>query len=418
MRAVRRLQQAGRARPGNTAEPRRTGFIGRHRRAVITLLAGAVTVGFIYYVVPEITGFGPTLRRLRSGNAWWLGAGVPLEALSLTGYIVLFRGVFGGSAKRIGWAASYQITMAGTVATKVLAAAGSGGVALTVWALRAAGLPPSVVATRMVGFEIVNYGVYMAALVIAGFGLWIGLFDGSAPAGLTLIPALFGVGVIVLVLSMQWIAGPAERFMLQHAVHSGTRVGNWWSRAARFPRALQDGLGSVVELVRSGDRSWLGAVAAWGFDIATLWVSFRAFGHSPPGAVLVLGYYVGTLANVLPLPGGIGGVEGGMIGAFLGFGVNGSLAVLAVLAYRTISYWLPTFPGAVAYLQLRRTVGEWRTRPHSQRRQSAASETIGRLPGEAETGAQASQLPCGEPHTPVTPQRPRHADGGPTSRAG
>jgi uncharacterized protein (TIRG00374 family) len=100
-------------------------------------------------------------------------------------------------------------------------------------------------------------------------------------------------------------------------------------------------------------------VAAWGFDIGTLWACFHAFGPSPPVAVLVMGYYVGTLADALPLPGGVGGVEGGLIGAFLAFGVKGSLAVLAVLAYRTISYWLPTLPGAVAYWRLRRTVAGW-----------------------------------------------------------
>jgi hypothetical protein len=72
-----------------------------------------------------------------------------------------------------------------------------------------------------------------------------------------------------------------------------------------------------------------------------------------------MGYYVGTLANTLPLPGGIGGVEGGMIGSFLAFGVNGSFAVLAVLAYRTISYWLPTVPGAIAYIGLRRRAATW-----------------------------------------------------------
>jgi uncharacterized protein (TIRG00374 family) len=74
-----------------------------------------------------------------------------------------------------------------------------------------------------------------------------------------------------------------------------------------------------------------------------------------------MGYYVGMLANTLPLPGGIGGVEGGLIGAFLAFGVSPSLAVLAVLAYRTISYWLPTVPGVIAYLRLRHTVGDWRS---------------------------------------------------------
>jgi hypothetical protein len=78
--------------------------------------------------------------------------------------------------------------------------------------------------------------------------------------------------------------------------------------------------------------------------------------------------YVGMLVNTLPLPGGIGGVEGGLIGAFLAFGVNPSLAVLAVLAYRTISYWLPTVPGVIAYLRLQHTVGDWRSEERTANR--------------------------------------------------
>ena len=66
------------------------------------------------------------------------------------------------------------------------------------------------------------------------------------------------------------------------------------------------------------------------------------------------------LGNLLPLPGGLGGVEGGMIGAFAAFGVDFNLALLAVLSYRAISFWLPTIPGAIAYFQLRRTVARWR----------------------------------------------------------
>jgi uncharacterized protein (TIRG00374 family) len=73
-----------------------------------------------------------------------------------------------------------------------------------------------------------------------------------------------------------------------------------------------------------------------------------------------MSYFIGMLGNLLPLPGGLGGVEGGMIGAFAAFGVNLDLAVLAVLSYRAISFWLPTVPGAVAYFQLRRTVARWR----------------------------------------------------------
>ena len=48
------------------------------------------------------------------------------------------------------------------------------------------------------------------------------------------------------------------------------------------------------------------------------------------------------LGNLLPLPGGIGGVEGGMIGAFAAFNVDAGLAVVAVLAYRAFTFWLPT----------------------------------------------------------------------------
>jgi uncharacterized protein (TIRG00374 family) len=120
------------------------------------------------------------------------------------------------------------------------------------------------------------------------------------------------------------------------------------------------GVRGALGLARSGEPGLLGAFAWWGFDIAVLWASFHAFGAAPSVAVIVMGYFVGTLANTLPLPGGVGGVDGGMIGAFLAFGVDPATAVLAVLSYRAIAFWLPTLPGLVAYFQLRRTMGEWK----------------------------------------------------------
>jgi putative heme transporter len=336
------------------------GVVSRHRRALLGAVWVAAAVGFLYFVVPQLAGLGETLHRLRAGNPLWLALGVLLECLSIAGYIAVFHGVFSCAEARIGWRASYQITLAGTVTSKLLATAGAGGIALTVWALRASGLGSDTVARRMVAFEIVNYAVYMIALVVAGLGLWTGLFAGRSPFGLTVVPALFGAAVIALALSMLFVARPAEGYLLKHADTAGVRTAQGLRRAATFPRAIEGGLRTALQLIR-GRNVWLiGAVAAWGFDIGTLWAAFHAFGHSPPGAVLVMSYFVGTLADVLPLPGGIGGVEGGMIGSFLAFGVNGSLAVLAVLAYRTVSYWLPTLPGAAAYLPLRRTVAGWR----------------------------------------------------------
>ncbi len=359
---------AGRGRDGGHSDA--TGehpdsFLKRHRRLLRALLAAAAVAGFYYYVLPQIVDLGPTLERLRSGNLWWLGLGVPLEAVSIAALIALFHGVFGRGGSRIGWRASYQITLAGGGATKLFAAAGSGGVAVTVWALRASGLASDAVAKGMVCFELLNYAVYMVALAIGGIGLWTGLLAGGGGPWLTLIPAVFGLAVIAAVLAMAWFATPAERFIAARASSSHGRLQRFWRRMASIPRSVREGLGDAVQLIRGGDRSWLASIPAWGFDIAVLWASFRAFGHSPPGAVVIMGYFVGTLGNALPVPAGIGGVEGGMIGAFLGFGVNGGLTVLAVLAYRTITYWLPLLLEGVAYARLRRTVGEWEAHPTS-----------------------------------------------------
>jgi uncharacterized protein (TIRG00374 family) len=346
---------------GTGDQPQSGGFLRRHRRALVAALGAAAVVGFIYFVLPQIVGLGQTVRRLRDANGWWIALGVLVEALCIGGEVLLLRGVFSRPESRIGWRASYEITLAGGVATKLFATAGAGGVALTAWALRASGLAQEEVATGLVCYEILNYSVYMAALVIVGSGLWLGVFPGHAPIGVTLIPAAFGAAVIALVLSMAAADRPLELFLSRRAAQSHGRRQRWWRRAAAVPHAVRSALTAALVIVRRGDPAVLGVLAAWGFDIAALWASFRAFGHSPPGAVLIMGYYVGTLANTLPLPGGIGGVEGGMIGAFLAFGLNPSLTVLAVLAYRTISYWLPTLPGAIAYLRLRRTVAEWRS---------------------------------------------------------
>jgi uncharacterized protein (TIRG00374 family) len=332
------------------------GFLRGHRRAALTVLGALVLGGFVYYVIPQIAGLGPTLRRLRAGDPWWLALGAVLEAISIAGQVALFRGVFARPDNRVGWRISTEITMAGGVATKLVATAGAGGIALTVWALRGVGLSATEVATRMVCYEILTYAVYMAALAVGGLGLWFGVFAGPAPIWLTLVPALFGVATIVIVASMLFIDEPVERFLLRRAVASRGRAKRWWQRAAALPRSLQGGLHAALAIVRRRDPSLIGALVGWGFDIGALWASFHAFGHPPPPAQLVMGYYVGTLGNTLPLPGGIGGVEGGMIGSFLAFGVNGSLAVLAVLGYRTISYWLPTLPGMIAYFRLRQGV--------------------------------------------------------------
>jgi uncharacterized membrane protein YbhN (UPF0104 family) len=351
--------------PGAPSAPRRRGFLRRHQRAVTALVGVTAIAGFIHFVVPQLSALGPTLHRLRAGDPKWLGFGIVLEALSLGGYVALFRTVFSCHGARIGWKASYQITMAGVVATKLFATAGAGGVALTVWALRASGLSARSVARRVLTFEFFLYGVYAGTLVVVGVGLRSGLLAGRAPWTLTIAPAILGTAVIAILLSMRALPDDFERRIKPLAgAGRGRRL---LARLASAPWAVHDALGIAFSLIKERKPWLIGAIAYWGFDIATLWTCFHAFGSPPTVPVIVMAYFVGALANALPLPGGLGGVEAGMIGAFLALGTHASLAILAVLSYRLISFWLPTVPGAVAYLQLRRTISAWRDETNQAR---------------------------------------------------
>ena len=329
------------------------------RKLLLLCLLGAGIVAFLYFVLPQLSDLGEKGRDIGSGDPLWLLAALAFTLLSFAGYVAMFRGVFIGEGSRIDYAASYQITMAGLAATRLFAAGGAGGIALTAWALRRAGMDRRQVADKTLAFLILTYAVYMAALVIVGFGLRLGLLEGPAPFGITVVPAIFGLVVIGLALALARVPPDLQRRLEGYASRHG-RVARLAQLLANAPAAFSAGMREAVAHVRKGDRSLLGALAYWGFNIATLWACFHAFGDPPPWPVIVMAYFVGFLGNLLPLPGGIGGVDGGMIGAFLAFGVGSGIAVVAVLTYRLFVFWLPTIPGAVAYFQLRRTVARWR----------------------------------------------------------
>jgi uncharacterized protein (TIRG00374 family) len=321
---------------------------------------------FLYFVLPQIAGLQDTWNRLDEGEPGWIAMCLVFEILSFGGYVWLFRTVFVRGGSRIDMKASYQITMAGLVATRLFAAAGAGGIALTAWAVRRSGMERRIVACRMVAFMAVLYLIYMLALVVDGLGMYTGIFPGPAPFAVTVVPAIFGAVVIGVFLGVALVPGDFERRIAQLASHE-SRLGRLARRLATVPASAATGVRTALRLARDKEIGLLGAVAWWGFDIATLWAAFHAFGEPPPWSVIVMAYYVGMIANTLPIPGGIGGVEGGMIGAFAAFDVNAGLAVVAVLTYRAFSFWLPTVPGVIAYFQLRKTVARWRELPKLER---------------------------------------------------
>ena len=319
------------------------------RRLLVPLVVSALLLGSLVLLAPAVGDLPDLWERISDGDPRWLAAALGLEALSFLGHIVLFRAVSVDAGSRIGMRASTQITLAGHAATRLLATAGAGGVALTAWAMRRAGMSRADVAARMVTFLVLLYGVYMGALVVGGLGLATGALPGGGPLAVTLVPAIFGAALIGAVLYAQRLSAAPP------PAPSATRRGR--ARALLVP--VGAGVRDARALIRRGNPGLLGAIMWWGFDIAVLWACFEAFGDAPPAAVLVVAFFVGTLANTLPLPGGIGGVEGGMVGALVAFGTDPGLALLAVLGYRVFAFWLPIAPGVLAYLDLRRIVARW-----------------------------------------------------------
>jgi uncharacterized membrane protein YbhN (UPF0104 family) len=289
--------------------------------AVIVVVSGVAALrglGQLEEVVDRAAHASPRL----------LALGVVLEALSFAGYVVLLHAVFRPVAPNLSWGRSAEITLAGVAATRLLATAGAGGIALTIWALRADGLDTRTAGRRLGALLAVLYAFFFGALAVAGAGLATGLLDGRAPRGL----ALAGAGLSVVV-----------------ALAAGVAA------LARTPRLVSDALRLAPRVVRERRDAVPAALAWWAFDVAVLWSTFRMYGTPPPTAVLVLCYFVGQVAQTIPAPAGIGPVEGGMIGSFAACGVPVALAVLAVVTYQAISSWLPVAPGFWAYLRLRRS---------------------------------------------------------------
>jgi uncharacterized protein (TIRG00374 family) len=315
---------------------------------------------FIYFGLPKLSGIDDTWQQVEKGEPIWLIIALAFTIGSFYGYVLLFKGVYLRAGLRLTVNESYQITMAGLAATRLFAAGGAGGIALTAWAVRRAGMAKREVADNSVTFLVLMYAVYMIAMLICGLGLYFGLFPGPAPWGVTVVPAIFAAIVIALALLATLTPTDLQK-RLEGYGSSGRRFASTIQRLANLPAALSSGIRGAILHVRDRDPALLGAFLFWALNVGCLWASFKAFGASPPIAILVMGFFVGMIANLLPLPGGVGGVDGGMIGALLAFDdIDRGTVVVAVLTYRAFAFYLPTIPGAIAYFQLRKTVADWR----------------------------------------------------------
>ena len=318
----------------------------RLRTGIAWTLALAVLLVAIGLAVPDLRN---VLHRVADASIGWLIAGIVLELLSCLGYVATVRLVLNRGPKR----EVRRLAWAEMAFGAVVPVGGAGGLAVGAWAMRAWGISWSRIANRSAVIFLLTSAVNCAVLGIAGLFVWFGV--GSAKSGLLygLLPAAVGLGAIAFFLSLPRVA------------------------SSRFPRRLRSPLEGMASWVSATEEyifkpHWrlLGAIGYLLFDIAVLWVCLRAVSVHAPVMAMVAAYQIGYMANIVPIPGGLGVLDGGLLAALVLYGVSGPRAAAGVILYHAIALWLPTIGGTIGFLRLRGVVV-------AQSRQSAAQSDGG-----------------------------------------
>jgi uncharacterized protein (TIRG00374 family) len=311
------------------------------RQLRVSVIGLLVIIAVVVALVSALPGLDDISRPLSHASAGWLVAAVGLEYLSCVGYVLTILLAFPRGrtipTARLAWAE--------LAANAVLPAGGLGGLGLGAWVLTRKGVPSARIAERSTVVFMLTSAASVVALVVVGLGLGLGLLPGPHSAALTFLPAAIGLAVFTVALAS---ARAAERIA---GVSRRPRVTSTLTALAR-------GVHATNAELRRGNWKLCGPLGYFVFDVATLAATFAAIGVHPPLAAIAMAHLVGQLAASIPIPGGIGAVDGGLVAALVLYGVDLAPATAAVLLYRAIALMLPALLGTIAFLILRRTLDQ------------------------------------------------------------
>jgi uncharacterized protein (TIRG00374 family) len=292
-------------------------------------------------------GLGDVRDKLAGADPAWIALAVFFELMSGMSYVLMFRPIF---CRHMPWRTSWEISWSSLGMGSILPASGAGGLALGAWILYQGGMPAERIARRSVAFFLIKSSINFVAVAVIGTLMAVGLIGPHKSLLLTALPAAAAILVIGLVLLVPRLP-PGEGPRDDHSRFRRT--------LARTRQALVGGTAEAVQMLRTGNWQIIaGSIGYWAWDNAVLWATFHAFGYSPEISILLLGYLIGQLGGLLPIPGGLGGIDGGLFGALVVYGTPAATTAAAVLAYRVILFWVPLIVGGVAFASLRRGLND------------------------------------------------------------
>jgi uncharacterized membrane protein YbhN (UPF0104 family) len=304
------------------------------RNGFITLiLAGALVAGLLL-AVPGLKGVASTLSHMK---APWVVVAILLEVLSCAGYVVAFLQVFNRAPFRLG----AQVALSEEAFGAAVSLGGVGSLAVGGWLMVERGSDPVRIAERSAVLFLYTSAINVITLILAGLGLFLGLPGPSSPL-LSIVPAAVGAVVLVLFLLLPRYVDRIVRRVQPGRLHT-------------FLTETANSVRDTKQLLRRPDWRLIGAIGYLWFDIAVLFACFAAAGHVPPLAPVVLAYQIGYISNFIPVPGGIGVLDGSLIGMLVLYGIGSTVATAATLVYHAIALWIPALWGTIAFAVLQKT---------------------------------------------------------------
>lgn len=300
------------------------------RARLAGLVAVAAAVALIVLALPDLAA---VRAHLSGAAAGWLAAAALLELASCACFVLVFRAVM---CRRLGWRFATRLGMAVQGTNVLLPTGGAGGLALGGWALHRTGMSSSRVARRTVTLFAATSSINFLTALAGGTLVAAGLLSGGVSTPLAVVPAAAAAVTLL-------VAALAPRLLERFSGRLRGRV----TDAVRA--AVADGLRDVWRLAaerRLG--AWSAAAGYMAFDLAALAAAFQAIGAPLSLGVLLIAYPLGQLGGLIPLPGGLGGADSGLIGALVLYGTPLSQAAAAVLAYRVFQLGIPAVLGAAA----------------------------------------------------------------------
>ncbi len=300
------------------------------RRRLLTVLVLAICVGTVLLAVPDLR---PVVREIADMNPALVAVAVALELASCLSFVVIFRLFFSPVPSAVAREMAWSQMGSGAL----LPGGGVGSLAAGGWLLHLAGMSTRQILQRSSGLFFLTSAINVITLGVGSLVLLLGIGGGPHDVLRAGVPAAVAVAAIIVVLGLAKVMRRVSRR------HPGA--------------AWLDDIGAGVPAARHAllRPSWrlLGALGYLLFDIAVLWTTLAAVGPVPPVAALVVAYLAGYLVNVLPIPGGIGVLDAGLVGALALYGLPLAHAAAAVLVYHAVAFWIPTLGGTLAYARLR-----------------------------------------------------------------